>query len=60
MVLKVEKLVSMIDIVGLLCDCFDESMFIFEVNVEDIYVFIDEGIIVGGMILKIVCCMDFI
>lgn len=60
MALKAEKLVSMTDIAGLLRDRFDESTLIPEVNVEDIHVLIDEGIITGGMIPKIACCTDFI
>ena len=60
MALKAEKLVSMTDIAGLLRDRFDESTLIPEVKVADVQPLIDGGIIAGGMIPKIACCMDFI
>ena len=58
--LNAEKLVSMTDIAGLLCDRFDESTLIAEVAVSEVQGLIEQGIIAGGMIPKIACCTDFI
>ena len=56
--LKAEKLVSMTDIAGLLRDKEDESTIIPVVNVSDVSRLKKEGIISGGMIPKIDCCVD--
>lgn len=52
------KLVSMTDIAGLLRDRFDESTLIHEVEINEVPVLIEQGIISGGMIPKIACCTD--
>lgn len=56
--LQAEKLVSMTDIAGLLMDKDDESTLIPEVEINEVQTLIDKGIISGGMIPKIACCVD--
>lgn len=58
--LGAKKLVSMTDIAGLLRDRFDESTLISEVKVQEVQGLIEQGIIAGGMIPKIECCVDFV
>ena len=53
-----EKLVLMTDVRGLLRDKDDESTLIPVVNVSDVSRLKKEGIISGGMIPKIDCCVD--
>ena len=52
------KLILMTDVRGLLRDKDDESTLIPEVNVSDVSRLKKEGIISGGMIPKIDCCVD--
>ncbi|AHG82227.1 Acetylglutamate kinase [Bibersteinia trehalosi USDA-ARS-USMARC-188] len=56
--LQAEKLVSMTDIAGLLMNKDDESTLIPEVEISEVQTLIDKGIISGGMIPKIACCVD--
>ena len=59
-VLNAECLISMTDIRGLLRDKDDESTLIPVVKVSEAPELISEGIISGGMIPKIECCIDAI
>ena len=56
--LKAQKLVMMTDIAGLLRDKDDESTLIPTVEVSEIDGYKDAGIISGGMIPKIECCVE--
>lgn len=58
--LKAESLISMTDIRGLLRDKDDDSTLISEVQVSDAPSLIKEGIISGGMIPKVECCIEAI
>ena len=58
--LKAESLVSMTDIVGILRDKDDPSTLIPRVYVSDAQMLINEGIICGGMIPKVGCCIEAI
>ncbi|MDD6033648.1 MAG: acetylglutamate kinase [Oscillospiraceae bacterium] len=56
--LGAENLILMTDIKGLLSDKNDESTLIPEVNVSDVPFLKKQGIISGGMIPKIDCCVE--
>ncbi len=56
--LKAEKLILMTDIVGLLEDKDDDSTLIPTVKVSDVPYLKRQGIISGGMIPKIDCCVE--
>lgn len=56
--LKAECLISMTDIKGLLRDKDDEDTLIPVVRSKDAPKLVEEGIISGGMIPKIECCID--
>jgi len=58
--LKAESLISMTDIIGLLRDVNDPSSLITIVNVSEVKELINDGIISGGMIPKVDCCVDAI
>lgn len=58
--LKAESLISMTDISGLLRDKNDPSTLIPVVNVSEAPQLIREGIISGGMIPKVECCIEAI
>ena len=58
--LKAESLISMTDIIGLLKDVNDPSSLIAEVNVSEVKELVNDGIISGGMIPKVDCCVDAI
>lgn len=58
--LGAEKLILMTDVRGLLRDPKDENSLISVVNLPDIAQLIKEGIIAGGMIPKIDCCVEAI
>ncbi len=58
--LKAESLISMTDIAGILKDKDDPSTLISKIYVEDAAKLMDEGIIHGGMIPKVQCCVDAI
>ena len=50
----------MTDIIGLLRDVNDPTTLIKEVNVSEVKELINDGIISGGMIPKVDCCVDAI
>ena len=56
--LKAEKLILMTDVRGLLRDKNDEGSLIPVVNVSDVPKLQNQGIVSGGMIPKIACCVD--
>ena len=56
--LKAEKLILMTDVRGLLRDRADENSVIPVVNVSDVPKLQNDGVITGGMIPKIACCVD--
>lgn len=58
--LKAESLISMTDIAGILRDKDDPSTLISKIYVSEAPQLIREGIISGGMIPKINCCIDSI
>ncbi len=58
--LKAESLISMTDIAGILRDKDDPSTLISKVYVSDAPKLIREGIISGGMIPKVNCCIEAI
>ena len=58
--LKAESLISMTDIVGLLRDKDDPSTLISKVYVSDAPKLIHDGVICGGMIPKVNCCIEAI
>ena len=58
--LKAESLISMTDIAGILRDKDDPSTLISKVYVSDAPALIREGIISGGMIPKVNCCIEAI
>lgn len=56
--LKAENLVSLTDVRGLLRDSSDEESLIPEVRVSEVPGLMREGIISGGMIPKVECCVE--
>lgn len=58
--LQAESLITMTDIAGILRDQDDPSTLISEVNVSEAPQLIREGIISGGMIPKVECCIEAI
>lgn len=56
--LNAKKLVSMTDIAGVLMDKDDDSTLIPQIEVLEVKGLIDKGVIGGGMIPKIACCVD--
>ena len=56
--LSAEKLILMTDIKGLLRDKNDESTLIEEVDINEVVMLKRKGIISGGMIPKIDCCVE--
>lgn len=58
--LKAESMISMTDIAGLLRDKDDPSSLIPVVNVSEAPQLVHEGVISGGMIPKVECCVEAI
>lgn len=58
--LKAESLISMTDISGLLRDMDDPNSLISDVNVSEVPRLMREGVISGGMIPKVECCVEAI
>lgn len=58
--LEAEKLILLTDVSGVLRDPSDESTLISEIYPEDVQKLKDEGVISGGMIPKIDCCVQAI
>ncbi len=55
--LKAEKLLIMTDIEGVYTDITDPSTLLASITVEETKEFIDKGIVCGGMIPKLECCV---
>ena len=58
--LGAEKLILLTDVRGLLRDPKDEDSLIHVVRTEEVPLLVEEGIISGGMIPKMQCCVDAI
>lgn len=58
--LEAESLIAMTDIAGILKDKDDPSSLIPEIDLDDAKRLFDEGIISGGMIPKVECCIEAI
>lgn len=58
--LKAERLIMMTDIAGLLKDKDDPTTLIPEITVSQAKKLFEDGVIQGGMIPKVKCCMDAI
>ena len=58
--LKAESLITMTDIAGLLRDKDDPSSLISKINVSEAPQLMAEGVISGGMIPKVECCIEAI
>lgn len=58
--LNAEKLILLSDIKGLYKDINDESSFISEINISRVKEYINKGLISGGMIPKLECCINAI
>lgn len=58
--LNAQSLISMTDIKGILADPEDESTLIPAVSVSETNQLIKEGVITGGMIPKVACCVEAI
>ena len=56
--LHAESLLSMTDICGILRDRSDESSLIREIKISETPRLVDEGVISGGMIPKVECCVN--
>jgi len=59
-ILGAESLISMTDIEGILRDKDDPSTLISKIVVDDAPALVEEGVISGGMIPKVECCIDAI
>ena len=55
--LKAEKLILLTDVKGVLRDPKDDSSLISEMHPEDVPGLVEEGVITGGMIPKVDCCV---
>lgn len=58
--MEAESLIAMTDIAGILRDKDDPSSLISEIDIEDAKQLFEEGIISGGMIPKVECCIEAI
>lgn len=58
--MKAESLISMTDICGILMDQHDPSTLVTNITPEKAHKFMEDGIIQGGMIPKVECCLDAI
>ena len=58
--LKAEKLILLTDVRGILRDPKDENSLIHVVHMPEVATLIEDGIISGGMIPKLECCVDSI
>ena len=59
-ILGAESLISMTDIEGILRDKDDPSTLISKIYVDEAPALVEEGVISGGMIPKVECCIDAI
>ncbi len=55
--LNAEKLIFLTDVKGVLKDVNDESTLISKLTIEDVDIYKQEGVISGGMIPKVDCCV---
>lgn len=58
--MKAESLISMTDICGILLDKDDPSTLVTNINTEKARELMESGVIQGGMIPKVECCLDAI
>ncbi len=58
--MNAERLISLTDIAGILRDPADPSTLIPELDIEEANRLFEEGVISGGMIPKVECCIDAI
>ena len=58
--MKAESLISMTDICGILLDKDDPSTLVTNINMEKARELMESGVIQGGMIPKVECCLDAI
>ena len=58
--LKAERLITMTDIPGILRDVNDSNSIIKKVNTQEARQLFEDGVISGGMIPKVQCCIDAI
>ncbi len=58
--LQAKRLIMMTDVAGILRDQHDSSSLIREISLEDAKKLFDEGVISGGMIPKVDCCIEAI
>lgn len=58
--MKAESLISMTDICGILLDKDDSSTLLTNINTEKAHELMEQGVIQGGMIPKVECCLDAI
>lgn len=56
--LKAEKLIFLTDVEGVLKDVRDKESLISKMTIEDVEVYKQQGIISGGMIPKVDCCVE--
>lgn len=56
--LGAEKLILLTDVPGIMRDMKDENSLLRVVNVSDVPMLVKEGIITGGMIPKVDCCVE--
>lgn len=56
--MKAERLITMTDIPGILRDVNDPDSLIKRVNVKEARKLFDDGIVTGGMIPKVECCIE--
>jgi len=56
--LNAEKLIFLTDVEGVLKDINDSRSLISRINVNEVDTYIEEGIISGGMIPKVMCCVE--
>ena len=58
--LNAERLIMMTDIAGILKDKDDPTTLIPEISISKAYELMEEGVVQGGMIPKVKCCIDAI
>ena len=58
--LRAESLITLTDIAGVLRDKDDPTSLISRLTIEETQALVDEGVIVGGMIPKVECCVQAI
>ena len=56
--MKAERLITMTDIPGILRDVNDPDSLIKRVNIKEARQFFEDGIVTGGMIPKVECCIE--